>query len=401
MIPHLSEEQVVLYRNRSLAAAELLRASQHIAECETCRAQIASQSELYAGVEAFRAILDAEAADPSHLTYHEMAEYVDKQSTGEDAAQVEKHVQECKSCAAELAQIEALRRDLEASGISPGWSDRLSSLWREIFGWKGAFVLAGAAACALLVLLVVRKPIPEAPSQQASRQPQQSSHVAGIQDGKRVIVIAPGGTVTGLGGLPDSLRASLAEAITSQQIEAPAVLAGLSGKSSVLLGSSTAQSGVELLDPLGIVVETQKPTLRWKPIAGAEYRVSVYSDRYEEAATSGWVHSAEWQVAKALQRGARYSWQLSVRHSGPEFTIPAPPAPEARFRILDATGETAITQLKASGEDSHMLLGIGYAQVGALDDAERELRQARERNPESATVAALLASVERMRIPKP
>jgi len=400
MTPHLSEEQAALYRNRSLAAAELLRASQHLAECEMCRARIASPSELHAGVEGFRAILDAEAADVSHLSYHEIAAYVDKRLTGEDAEQVEKHVQECRSCAHELAQIEAVKREI-ASGKPPGWAERISSLWRDTFAWRGAFALAGAAACGLLLLLVVRKPIPEAPSQQASAQPPRSRQAAGIQDGKRVIAVAPGGAVTGLEDLPDSLRASLAQAISSQRVEAPPVLAELAGKNSVLLGPPAAPSGVKLIGPVGIVVATQRPTLRWKPIAGAEYRVSVYGDNYAEAASSGWLRSAEWQVAKPLRRGARYSWQLSVRHNGPEFTIPAPPAPEARFLVLDAAGEAKIAQLKASGEDSHLLLGIGYAQMGALDEAEQELRQARERNPESATVAGLESSLERLRSTKP
>jgi len=393
MTPHLSEEQVALYRNRSLAAAELLRASQHLAECETCRARIASLGELYAGVEAFRAILDAEAASPAHLTCHEIAAYVDKQLTGEDAAQVEKHAQECRLCAAELAQIEAVKREIEAAEKSPGWFERISSLWRETFAWKGAFVLAGAAACTLVVLLVVRKPIQETPTQQANARPAQSRPPAGVRDGDTLIASAQ--------SLPVALRASLSRAITTQQIERPTVLAELSGKSSVLLGSSSAPSVVDLVGPVGIVVETQRPTFRWKPIAGAEYRVSLYSDSYEEVATSGWVHSAEWQVAKALNRGARYSWQLSVRHNGSEFTVPAPPAPEVRFKVLGAAGEAEIAQLKTGSTDFHVLLGIRYAQLGALDESERELRQAHEQSPDSSTVVALLSSVERLRTTKP
>jgi hypothetical protein len=48
-----------------------------------------------------------------------------------------------------------------------------------------------------------------------------------------------------------------------------------------------------------------------------------------------------------------------------------------------------------------MLLGIRYAQLGALDESERELRLAHEQTPDSATVAALLSSVERLRTNKP
>src|SRR5579872_2720868 len=114
MSPHLSEEQAVLYRSRSLAAIELLQVSQHLAECEVCPGRIASTTELYSGVECFRAVLDADAASLPHLTYEEIAAYVDQPVAGEDAAEIEKHVRNCASCAAELSEIESVRREMEA-----------------------------------------------------------------------------------------------------------------------------------------------------------------------------------------------------------------------------------------------------------------------------------------------
>lgn len=392
MTPHLSEEQVALYRGRALAAAELLRASEHIAECEMCRERIASPNDLYAGVEAMHAVLAAEAVEPGHLEYHEIAAYVDRQLTDDEAGQVEIHARECASCAATLAEIEALKREIEVGETSPGGFQRILRFWRETLGWKGSFLFAGAAACALLALLVVRHPAPRTPP---------PSQTAEIKDGKRVIAIGAGGVVTGLDDLPPADRALLARAITTQQIELPAVLADLAGKRGVLLGASTPASGVDLLGPLGVVVETERPVFTWKPVAGAEYRISIYGGNYEQAAASGWIRATEWQVPRPLQRGARYSWQLNVRGQGAEFTVPSPPAPEARFRILGASEEADIAQLKASGRDSHLLLGIRYAQAGVLDDAELELRAARDQNPESPAVAALLASVEQMRNPKP
>ena len=379
MTPHLSEEQVVLYRSRSLAAVELLQVSQHLAECESCRGRIASPSEIYAGTEGFRAVLDAEGAGLNHLTYEEIAAYVDRHLEGEDAAEIEKHIGECRSCAAQVSELQALQREMEGPRESPGWFDRVAAVWRETFSWRGAFALAGVAACAVLVLVVVREPGPKPPSQQTAR------------------VTPPSGPLAELNRLPDPLRASLEHAITSRRIERPTVLKDLSGKRGVLLGSSPTASGVELLSPVGVVVESQQPTLRWKPIAGAEYKVSVYGEGYDEAATGTWTRNAEWQVPKALRRGARYSWQISVRHNGEEFTVPVAPAPEARFKILDAAGEAEIAQLKTSGTDSHMLLGIRYAQLGAMDDAERELREASEQGSDASTVAALLSSVEHLR----
>lgn len=401
MTPHLNEAQVASYRNRSLAAADLIRVSQHIAECEACRARVASAAELYAGVEALRAIFESQAAAPAHLTYNEMAAYVDQRLAEEDGEEVEQHVRECRSCAADLAELERLRRDMPVPAKGPGWFARISEIWREAFVWKAGMVLAGAAACAALVLVAVRKPAPEVHPLTASALHQQIQQLAGIRDGRRLIATLPGGMVTGLGDLPAGLRASVARAITAQQIEIPAELADLPRKRSVLLGSPTPASGVELVGPMGIVVETQRPAFHWKPAAGAQYQVSVYNDQFEEVATSKWIRQADWQVPNALVRGARYSWQLSVRQKGAEFTVPVPPAPEARFRILSAAGEAQITQLKAADHDAHLVLGIEYAQLGVLDEAESELHKARELNPNSSTVAALLASVARMRNPNP
>ncbi len=387
MTPHLSQEQFALYRSRSLAAAQLLQASQHLVECEMCRAWIASPAEWSAEVEAVRAILDAEGEDAAHLTYDEIAAYVDKQLSAAEAAQIDTHVRECRTCADELAQIEALRREVESPQKSAGWLERMISAWQETFTWRGALALAGAAACASLVFFVVRTPAPQAGPRQANAQQQPPAK--------------PPDAFTGLDNLPGALRASIQQAITAQRIETPAVLADLSGKRGVLLGPSTAPPKTELVAPVGIVVETQRPALRWKPISGAEYQVSIYSEGFEEVATSGWIRTSEWQVAKPLGRGARYSWQITVRQNGAAFTVPTPPAPEARFRILDAAGEAEIAQLKTASANSHMLLGVGYAQLGALDDAERELRQAGEQNPQSAIIPSLLASVEQMRTSKP
>lgn len=401
MTPHLSEEQVASYRNRSLAAAELIRASKHIAECEGCRARVASASELYTGVEAFRAVLESEAAVPAHLTYDEIAAYVDHRLAKEETEEIEQHARECGSCAAALAELETLQRDMAAPANLPGWRARVSEIWREVSACKAGMVLAGAAACAALVLVVVRKSVPEAPPLNASAAHQQIQQPAGIRDGKRIIATAPGGAVTGLDDLPARLRASVERALTAKQIEAPAELAVLTGKRGVLLGSQATPSGVELLGPMGVVVEEQTPTIRWKPVAGAEYRVSIYNDHFEEMAKSPWIRESEWQVANALARGARYSWQLGVREKGAEFTVPAPPAPEARFRVLSAAGEAEINRLKAIDPGAHLVLGIEYAQLGLLDEAESELLMAHEQSPDSSVVAALARSAARLRNTKP
>jgi hypothetical protein len=398
MTPHLTEEQVRLYRERSLAAADLLRASSHVAVCEPCRARIASASELHAGVAAFRKVLDTQTVVAAHLTYDEIAAYVDGQQSGREAKHIEAHARECPLCTNDIVQIEALKREIQAEHKTINWLDRIANCARSILSWKGSLALAGTAACVWFALFLVQPRDGRNISQKATASPVQ---IAAIRDGRMTISIGADGTISGLDALPDSSRASLGRVLAKGEIPPPAVLSDLSGKHGVLLGSSTEASAVDLLGPLSVVVETQRPLFRWKPIPGAEYRVSVYNEGYDPVATSGWIRGAEWQPRRALPRGARYSWQLNARTNGQEITLPTPPAPEARFRVLDAAGEAEIAQLKAAAGDSHLWLGVHYAQAGMLDDAEAELRHVRDENPRSPIVAGLVASVERLRNSKP
>src|SRR5262249_24521406 len=158
---------------------------------------------------------------------------------------------------------------------------------------KGTFVLAGAAACALLVFMVFRKPIPGPPVQQA-RAPQQAPvQSALIHDGNRTIGLSANGAVIGLEDLPPALRSSLSLAIAGQHLESPAILTDLSRGRGVLMGSAEHPSGVELIAPLGLVVESQEPVLRWKPLPGAKYQASVYAEGFNEVAASGWMSGTE------------------------------------------------------------------------------------------------------------
>ena len=112
MSEHLSDGQILAYRERKLAVADLLSASNHLAACVACRARVATPEELHAGLKAIRGVLEVEAGT-SHLTYEEIAAYVDGQLRTEDEARVDLHVRDCAPCAADLQGIQALRNELE------------------------------------------------------------------------------------------------------------------------------------------------------------------------------------------------------------------------------------------------------------------------------------------------
>ena len=92
-----------------------------------------------------------------------------------------------------------------------------------------------------------------------------------------------------------------------------------------------------------------------------------------------------------------YSWQVSASKDGQEVSSPAPPAPEAKFKVLEQTQADELARVRQQVADSHLTLGLVYARAGLLDDAERELQALAEANRDSAVERNLLRSVKTAR----
>jgi anti-sigma factor RsiW len=407
---HLSQEQIASYRACSLAAADLLSISDHLSECEFCRTRVAGPVEVAAGAAAIRATLSSEAGAFRHLTYDQIASLADGRMDPGEAHTVERHARECAACAADLRDIRRLKTQIEAEAGStarPNWLTGLhwlTDLRQALHGWRAACAFAAAAACLALIVfgLRPRTEIPtarvEAPKRTAPGEPSTAPLPAtvAIRDGGREFAISADGKVAGLDGLPDRFRTSVEKALSTQRVDLPLTIRDLGSKRSVLLGPAAAAAPVELLEPIGIVIETQRPVFRWKAVAGAEYQVSVYDSQFQQAAASDWIREPEWRTSPELRRGVRYFWQLTVRRAGSEFTVPEAPEPEARFQVLDTASESDLVRLRTTWQDSHLVMGVAYAQAGLLNEARRELQVVAGQNPGDVGLAALLASVNRL-----
>ena len=103
----------------------------------------------------------------------------------------------------------------------------------------------------------------------------------------------------------------------------------------------------------------------------------------------------------ALPRGRTYTWQVVAESAGRRLVAPAPPEPDVRFRVLDASRAEALSAAR-SRRASHLVLGVLYAEAGLIDDAHRELLALHRDNPASRTAEALVAALPaRTYVPSP
>jgi hypothetical protein len=104
------------------------------------------------------------------------------------------------------------------------------------------------------------------------------------------------------------------------------------------------------------------------------YVVEVYDEHFKLVSSSPQVTNLQWATTQALPRGHVYSWQVKAIKDGQETTSPRPPAPQAKFRVLDQAKVNELTRAKRAYGSSHLMLGLLYAEAGLLKEAEAELR---------------------------
>jgi hypothetical protein len=354
MPEHLSGEEAARYRRRATSAAELLRVDEHLAACAECRASIAPADDL----ESLAALLSS--ADLSHLEYEQLAAYVDGSADAIDRELVDTHAADCALCRREL-------KDLQKFAKKP----------RHAWRW------AMAAAAAILVAIFVAVP------QRNANRP-----LVSLTDSGRQVTLRSDGQLTGLPRLSPSQQQAIARALTKGELPRARNVDALRGSQHTILGAADPKSELQPIAPLGCIVVDDRPTLEWNQLPGVtRYRAELFDSHFRAVAASGILRETRWTVDVPLRRGETYVWQVTAFANDREITAPAPPAPMARFGVLDAPRAKEIDRLTAQQPPSHLALGIAYAEAGALPDAEREFRVLVEENRGSGSAQRLLDSV--------
>jgi hypothetical protein len=416
-----------------MSPAELLSTDDHIRACAVCAERFRAEARpLKASL-----ILQAniEAAEQEHLLYEEVEAYIDGEISGEDRELVELHLVECSQCSSQVATargVEVYANAGKASGSRVHFQDKMAILFRAPAYRSAIWITAALMVGSLLLWLMttslrsevnaLRARISQldeanrALEKQLSEVSELQSRLAELErenatlrlqtgapgsailwsldDGGEQISLDKDGNLRGLESLPASYRENVRTVLIKQRVKLPADLARLRGKPEKLMGEKGDPS-FAVLNPLGTVVLTDRPTLRWASLNGASgYVATVYNSEFEEVVTSPLLTQTEWQVSRSLERGRFYAWQVRAIKDGKEIKAPALGEPEAKFKVLDQRKLMELERARQSYGNSRLTLGILYGSAGLLEDAEREFQSLLGSNPDSQVARKLLESVK-------
>jgi hypothetical protein len=254
------------------------------------------------------------------------------------------------------------------------------SPWRSPVLWSG---LAAAAVLLVIVGLYHRQATPDA-----------ANAVASLHDGGAQIFVDRSGQLHGEETASDVYRAQLAAAMQSGklQVNMPARLLG--ERTETMLGSPSGPPAFRLLSPVGRVLVTTSPAFQWSALDGAKiYKVTIYSAGYKKIAESPITSGTKWQLMDALPRGDIYTWTVTARGGKGAVVEPAPPQPEAAFKVLETDTAAELQQAVASHPHDALLLAVLYARAGAVDEARAQIDALAAENPDSKLVVQLRTSL--------
>jgi anti-sigma factor RsiW len=404
MADHPSPELLARYRDGALTVEELLAVDDHLVACDVCRQR--GRADIRIPPSSLDVALRGTAFD-THPDFETLESYVDG---GLDSIQreiIEAHLADCQPCAEDAGDMRKARasinlsRERETVGPRP-FAGLARPFWRRTIFGAGLLATAGALAWMLTPSSIRRQPPSDQEATRAAAPADGSSStevslVASLRDGGSFVSLNRQGT---LKGLPPSIAAADRDGVIDALRQARAVIpddiVGLSGRTGVLMGDASRANAFALIAPLATAVESDRPRFRWTAIPTAtSYVVAVYDSEFNEVARSGSLTTSDWTLPEPLKRGGTYSWQVTATTADGAVQTPAPPAPLARFRVVDARTATDVARARDAYPDSHLTLGVVYARAGIVEAAEREFLAVKSANPESRLAASLLASVQR------
>jgi hypothetical protein len=413
MSEHLSREEIENYIARKLAPTELLRVDSHLIACQECVNKLNPKTSL----ETVREQIFAAEAE-SHLSFETMSQLVDGDLNEIEREIAELHMHNCGECSSGVEELRAVRETLKTDlvqtepviaektdrrfAFSPwAWLVPVAAivllsfmLWEFRTGGDPANNLANTSNSVNVpnefpnVEIASNDSSPSNVDQNADIE----TVVASVADAGGRVEVLKDGRVRGIDGgqFEQKVRGALTDGAISISPDARQLISS----GGTLMGPSTPADGFRLLGPVGRVVEMDRPPFRWQPLKdAASYKVGVYNENFQLVVESPEIKTTVWTPTAGLPRGRIYQWQVTAILDGNEVVSPKRPAPDAKFKIVDATHANEIQQARRSAGNSHLLMGIVYADAGMIAEAQREFQALLQKNPNSAIVKKLLAKV--------
>lgn len=340
MSEHPTDHELIEFARHQLSGNRVVAVDDHLAGCSACRTRAAA---LGGAVRAAASLRSDVLALDAHLSDDELHQYVSGDVSAAVRTRVARHLGECQACA---EAVEDLRRFAAArSSQRP----------------RAYLYLAAAAAILLLALSALM--------------------VSNWMDRE-----TPGGAeaFAGLEALPAGEQARVRAAIDAGVVELPTSLSEMVAASERLM-SADAEQPFRLIAPLATYTVSDRPVFEWQAMPGVEeYSIAVFTADLESVAGPVRVTSTTWTPSEPLARGREYVWQVEARRGREAFTAPMPPAPPARFRVMDAQSAATLTRISREQPDAHLVLGILFAQAGARDEAEHHFLRVPRDGPYAA-----------------
>jgi hypothetical protein len=454
-LEHLTAEKIEQYNRRALSLPQMQAVAVHLSKCLECRKQVGQKEQLKDLFVLMRSELKATTEKSYHLEYEQLAAYIDDKLDKTDCEIVESHLELCQHCAKDMENLRLFKSEMAtypakeyAQLTKQNLWDRLLAFWNSPT-YSIPIQVVSMAAVVLVIAWVATLPLrtevaelkteltqlreknevlqkqmvaaADLQSELARLQQDYRSSMAAVEDlqtqirhlqesevgnsvmvvlndGDREVKLDRQGNLYGLKSLAPPYQEAVKLALQKRQIKIPRPLAQLSLEAETLMGSAGNGVSFALFSPVGTVVKTNNPTFRWDRLSGAAaYIVNVYDSNFRLVARSEQLTETVWTMPESLERGRTYIWKVTALKDGKEIISPLPPAPEAKFKVLEKVRADELERVKQINAGSHLITGILYAEAGLFDDAELELTALRDANPGSPVAQKLLQSVKSLR----
>jgi hypothetical protein len=331
-----------------LAPEDLLRADDHLSGCDECRTRASAVNNAAMRIDDLRAELGPAAP---HLSDDDLQRLVSGRLPPQTLAAIEEHLRTCRVCAAQVDDLRA-------------WT---TSVPRGRAGWL-------ALAAAVVVAVVV---------------PGSIWYARGVR--------APGSaSMAGLETLEPADQARIRAATAAGVGTLPPFMADVMPARETLMGSPVARvAAFEVIAPVQTATVSDRPRLEWRALAGADsYDVTIADEGSRVVARNSALTDTNWMPRDALARGQTYTWQVAAHLGDDTITVPAAPAPPARFHVVDAHTAEVLRLVEAEHPDSHLLIGLLDMEAGVRTEAVRHLQQVPSNDPDAGVAQR---SLERLR----